>query len=112
MSGDSDAARVQEQLTALGRNVDKKTKTILMKNAKSAVAEMRRDVPVDTGKLRDSIQIVETKDGVTIQAKAPHAFFVEHGTYKMPARPFFEPAMQTMRAANKRDLPSIAKDKK
>lgn len=53
--------------------------------------------PVDTGELMQSIRaraITETKWRVT--AHAPHALYVEFGTYKTRAQPFLRPAVATV----------------
>jgi HK97 gp10 family phage protein len=48
----------------------------------------RQMVPVDTGELRDSIEV--TGEGVV--AGTDHAVYVEFGTFKMTAEPFLRPA--------------------
>lgn len=58
-------------------------------------------VPVDTGALRDSI-IADT-DGEYIECEAgmDYAQYVEYGTYKMAAQPYFEPALEAALEAAK-----------
>jgi HK97 gp10 family phage protein len=58
----------------------------------SAAEEMRSLVPVDTGALRDSILNSDN----TVEAggaDAHYGFFVNFGTHKMPANPFFSMAI-------------------
>lgn len=50
-------------------------------------------VPVDTGELRSSISASSTGDGCDCDASAEYAQYVEYGTYKMGAQPYFEPAI-------------------
>ena len=59
-----------------------------------AVVSARNRVPVRTGRLRDSIQILGWGPGwISAGATAPYARFVEWGTRYMRARPFWTPAV-------------------
>lgn len=49
------------------------------------------NTPVDTGRLRDSIVINKSKYGSNITTQCDYALFVEIGTSRQPAQPFFEP---------------------
>lgn len=55
-------------------------------------------VPVDTGQLKSSISHKLSSDsgglGVDIEARAPHALYVELGTRYRPATPYLRPAMR------------------
>ena len=51
-------------------------------------------VPVDTGNLRSSISARSLGDGCECDASADYAQYVEYGTYKMDAQPYFEPALE------------------
>jgi HK97 gp10 family phage protein len=61
--------------------------------AKNAVQNIKRRAPVDTGELRDSIH----QEGGLVVATANHAGFVEFGTYKMAAQPYFIPGLEATR---------------
>lgn len=50
-------------------------------------------VPVRTGALQASIHAKKSKDGIDFEATMPYASFVEFGTWKMEARPYFEEAL-------------------
>lgn len=50
-------------------------------------------VPVDTGNLMSSINADYDKYSFTCQADAHYAQYVEYGTWKMGAQPYFEPAI-------------------
>lgn len=59
---------------------------------------------MDTGKLRSTIRVVRLKGdpnlNVRIYAgskKAPYANFIEHGTIKLPKRPFLRPALNMVK---------------
>lgn len=57
--------------------------------------EARDAVPVDTGNLLGSINGSTDGDGyVIVEADAEYAQYVEFGTYKMDAQPYFIPACQ------------------
>lgn len=60
---------------------------------------MKQLAPVDTGFLRNSIttqQLAEATWSVTVGAE--YGFWVNYGTRKMRAQPFFEPAIEAARA--------------
>ena len=62
-------------------------------------AEAQRRAPVKTGRLRGSIvarQLGPAKWEVS--AEAPYSAFVEYGTSRTPARPFFRPAYEAVKA--------------
>lgn len=54
--------------------------------------------PVDTGRLRSSIQYVNTGQGsCMVDTNTFYAIFLEFGTSKMAARPFLRPAYEKAR---------------
>lgn len=73
------------------------------------IADEARDlVPVKTGNLRDAIITGEGKGASAWAAvmfkKAPYAGFVEKGTSKTPAQPYFRPAVAAVRPTAARVL--------
>lgn len=81
-----------------------KTAMDRLEKAGEIVAERARGlVPVNTGKLRDSIRVVrlkgDPKQNIRVYAGnrekngAFYAHMVEYGTVKMPAKPFLRPAL-------------------
>jgi HK97 gp10 family phage protein len=78
-------------------------KEILMKPALTIRDEARDLAPVKTGKMQSAIYAskgADNKPGVVVGVdalKAPYARFVERGTSKMPASPFFRPAINATR---------------
>ena len=50
-------------------------------------------VPVDTGTLQASITGFSSGEGCVCDASTEYAQYVEYGTYKMGAQPYFEPAI-------------------
>lgn len=83
--------------------------------AADIVAEMKRTAPElksatserQPGELRDSIVTANGNDRVTITAgndAVPYAAYVEFGTSKMKAEPFFFPTIRAMAARTKRTI--------
>ncbi len=95
---------VEENIAALRLVKDQakdKIIEVLREETQEAVEDAKNRVPVDTGALRDSIKRTISKKKLTATMSAGgkvkgvdtyYAFFVEHGTRKMPARPFLYPA--------------------
>jgi len=74
-------ARVIARAAATGKAIEGELKDVIAETAGGMVA-------VDTGETRDSITVTDT--GVEVGGAAQ---FLEFGTYKMAAQPFFRPAM-------------------
>lgn len=116
------AARFTKRLTKdIPALVQAATRDAMEKGAEDVVAMMKRLAPVESGALRDSISwtwgkapagsiIIGTVGGreyktmrITIYAggladeDVYYARFLEFGTQKMPAHPFFFPAWRTKR---------------
>jgi HK97 gp10 family phage protein len=54
------------------------------------------DVPVDTGTLQASISCEAEYMGFTAYADTNYAEYVEYGTYKMDAQPYFEDNLESV----------------
>ena len=50
-------------------------------------------VPVDTGYLQSTLEAFPEEDGCTCETLCDYAEYVEYGTIKMEAQPYFEPAI-------------------
>ncbi len=71
------------------------------------VGEMQSTCPVDTGNLQSNISITDlSEDALEITSAADYSGFVEYGTWKMAAQPFFEPAVNQARG----EAVNIARD--
>ena len=73
-----------------------------MRTAVEAVEmDAKARVPVASGELRDAIHIeTEDRNSVSVVAGDDNVFyghFVEHGTSRVPARPFLVPALEAKR---------------
>ena len=78
-----------------------KTKVVVAKVARDIEADAKNVVPVDTGNLKNSIDVEFENDGLTAIV-APHteyAAFVEFGTRRMSAQPYMIPAAERNRPA-------------
>lgn len=87
------AKRVDIDEAAVSRLIEGASSEMLHQVGKEVAADARRLCPVDTGRLRDSIDYDVTGDTVRISASAPYARFVEEGTSTQKAQPFLRPAL-------------------
>lgn len=67
--------------------------------ADEVVIHMKGVVPVDTGKLKESIDKQKVGSGYTVGPRGvEYAEFVENGTSRSPAQPYVAPTIQWARA--------------
>lgn len=69
---------------------EKEAKQVVEQAAETAAKLARDKAPVDTGRLRDSIE----SKGSTLFVNADYAMEVEYGTANAPAQPFVRPAIR------------------
>lgn len=91
-----------EPITA---EIEKRAMDRLEKAGEIVAAKAKQIVPVDTGRLKDSIRVVrlhgDPKQNIRVYAGnrlkgSPfYAHMVEYGTVKKAARPFLRPALNT-----------------
>lgn len=64
--------------------------------------------PVDTGNLRRNINIAvegsSNQINAIVQSNAEYSLYVEHGTSKQQAQPFFNPAFQAQKSQFETDM--------
>jgi len=72
--------------------------------ANNVVATAKSLAPVKTGRLKNSIKSRIFRTKVEIKANVSYAIFVEFGTIKMKAQPFFYPAIDAHEKELKRSL--------
>ena len=88
---------------------------ILDAGAKTWITEAKARVPVDTGALKRSIRIHERGPRwVVVRATGGangryYARWVEHGTRRMRAQPFFHPALDKAREQMQSEINQVAK---
>lgn len=96
---------ILDKLQEIGANVGKLENQALKKAAEPVLEDAKANVPVDTGKLQEHLDIgdVKKKDGVKYinigitksdNSKVFYGKFIEFGTTKMAARPFLAPAFE------------------
>ena len=61
--------------------------------------EMKNLCPVDTGALQESIDYLVSGTDLTFEATEDYAGFVEYGTSKMAAQPFFNPPLDNLHSS-------------
>lgn len=80
------ASEVARYLAEVGDNAEHQKETLepIARNAARSVT----GVPVDTGKLAGSMEVLEVTDsGFAVGSRVPYARYVFHGTRYMDARP-------------------------
>lgn len=85
---------LQRKLRRLGKVVEQATDAAAEEIAEEVAWDAEAMVPVDSGELRDSIEVEKTKDGYRVGPRddVEHALFVEWGTSRSPAQPYMQPA--------------------
>ena len=73
--------------------IEEKVSNALTKVAYDMEAEAKRLCPVDTGRLRNSINIDIQGTKIIISANTNYAQYVEFGTYKQHPQPYIRPAL-------------------
>jgi HK97 gp10 family phage protein len=94
-------------LERIASSMPSKLKTLLDETRLIMLEEMRARVPVLTGHLRDSIDILLDGYEVLITVGAPYASLVNYGSRFRAAHPFFEPAFDKGWAYLSSRLPTL-----
>lgn len=107
MSGFKNKQRAIRRMRAIGPAVRRGARIQMEKNAIELVETQKSFAPVDEGELRDSIRQFDTSNAERISRRViadakdekgrPIANWVEHGTSRSVARPFFWPAYRLLR---------------
>lgn len=88
----------RRRLQGIADRVAGVTEEAINEFADDVVNHMKGVVPVDTGKLRDSIEKKSEGTGVTVGPRGiNYAEFVEYGTSRAPAQPYVRPTIQWAR---------------
>lgn len=90
-------ADLERKLAEAGSATRAAAEKAVSEEANATRDDARRLAPVKTGELRRSIRA--EAEGLTgdVKARARHATFVEHGTYRDKAQPFMRPAADRAR---------------
>lgn len=86
----------------LTNNLDKISKEVAIQTFQRSMQEIQNlakiNAAVDTGNLRNSIQLSIISDTkILITSFASYSAYIEFGTFKMNAQPFFRPAIDEVR---------------
>lgn len=104
-------ATLKGDLTRRMRKGERGAATAVRQTGREIVKKARTKVPIDTGHLRDSIRVEAIDDHralVTVDTRDEshhsYAAFLEYGTVKMAAQPFFIPAVESAREPFRRRI--------
>lgn len=99
----ADVKTVVDNTEAFKSALSEQIEQALMAIGLTAESYAKRDCPVDTGRLRNSIthQVRAGEQAVYIGTNVEYAPFVELGTSRMRARPFLKPAAADHRSQYK-----------
>lgn len=82
--------QVQSALTQFGRAIESAAKEELHETGYQIVTVAQGDAAVDTGEMRDGVHVEsETGDRIAVRASAEHSSYLDFGTSRMSAQPFF-----------------------
>lgn len=77
--------------------LDRRAKAVSLETAEAVAAEAQARAPVDTGRLRNSIQARATDTGAEVVVGAEYGAFVELGTTDQRPQPYLTPAVESER---------------
>ena len=87
----------QEALSEFNIGIPSNVEGFLKELGDALVEEMFISAPVDTGFMAEHIGVSEVSDKkLIIDSEAPYSGFVEYGTIKMQAQPFFNPPIDNL----------------
>lgn len=104
----TDLDRYVLQLEQAAGGIDKEARGVAVKWANVGAGIAKSLVPVDTGRLKDSIEVSTTRGVARMVASAPYAGFVEFGTVRMAPQPYMRPAVAAIRGRFQRELVEVA----
>jgi HK97 gp10 family phage protein len=90
----------KSRLQQIARSLPAEVAPALRNVAEEIEVQAKERVPVDTGDLRAAIHVEDIDDGYAVVAGNHDVYYghiVEHGSVKTPARPFLEPALESVR---------------
>lgn len=92
-----DVKVIFNRLPQLAGEIKAQGEALVQKTADDIVTGAQDRAPVRTGALRDSIHREGAGSESRVIAGAPYAVYVEYGTSRMGAQPFFWPALEVER---------------
>lgn len=108
MSVDSNFNKIKKGFDKTGTNFEEMVAEELDRIGGLMQERASMDAPVDTGYLASHIEKNLTgKDTITVVATAPYSGYVDKGTYKMAANPFFTRNVELIES---QEIPNIEKN--
>ncbi len=89
----------QSALKQFEQDIPQQVTDFLETMGQIVVEEMQNLVPVDTGALQESIGYSVSGTDLTFEATEDYAGFVEFGTSKMAAQPYFMPPLDNLHSS-------------
>ena len=86
--------KASSRLRELRRRVGYASEAIVREAGETCLRRAKQLAPVRTGRLRESIELSTMPNAAVVEAKAPYAGFVEHGTKYARPRPYMAPAVR------------------
>lgn len=121
-----DIQSFQKQIGQLPIKLKRQLATTIKKEAERLTTAIKAAAPVDTGALRDSVKVRRRRNDLDLEVTAggdatvhgerrPHgeadyALFVEYGTRKKPAHPFFYPTARAMQKSIEKNIANAVKE--
>jgi HK97 gp10 family phage protein len=100
MTKDFDIVIKYDHFDELARKAKGAVRDIVRKAAFDVEANAKNVVPVDTGNLKNSIDVeMESDTTAVIGPHTEYAAYVEFGTMNMPAQPYMTPAAEAVKPA-------------
>ena len=85
------------RLPEIRARLPKAAKEIAVEITERIANDARKLAPVDTGNLRNSIRVEETRNGAEVGTDVEYAPYVEYGHRGVPPHPFLGPAVEMHR---------------
>lgn len=92
-----DTASAEKALKSIITGADSKLRAGLAEAGEMVKGAARGLAPVDTGRLRNSINSTVEGNTAIVGTNVEYAIYQEFGTYKMAAQPFMMPALEACR---------------
>ena len=101
----------RSEIVNLTENARNRYVVVLRKVSKDIEADAKTRAPFKTGFLRNSIGArVINQFNAEVTVAANYAAYLEHGTRKMAARPFFSPAVEANRDVFTQAVAQVVRD--
>ena len=101
-SNDANLAKIRKDMARLARIPGRALPGVAKAHCEAVASAARESVHVDSGELRDSIEVLGGRHGpalaeCAVEVDSDHALPTEYGTSDQVARPFFRPAISKAR---------------